>query len=351
MVLRELNHGQYGTFIPPTTTIVPFSSSTRAVLLLDRNNQHRHTSSPRHQLSSLHNRRIIPHHPIRMSPLQYTGNPTIIGSSLQVADAVLSNRDIIDGVFLALILSFLGAYLQGRNSSASDIVLWPKDYTSGNSDYSDNNLFDKALVDKIENSNNSSSPNSRDTAASSSNDAQANSHQNDTTKTNDEDDSKRAVVFDGKKWKEMSRPENYILYSTRVKRRLPVSSNNPVGKETDLGSTLRRSSLFKDEADSARTSTTTTNTSSSVSDKSSNKEQRWVLLGLLILFVPIFSVEFFFANSRQFICGGGGVGDYVATVSSIGDVGDALPTSFDDIVATPKVLAPWAKELCSAHFD
>jgi len=284
-----------------------------------------------------------------MSQIQYSGDQTILGSSLLVADAVLSNRDIIDGVFLALILSFLGAYLQGRNSSASDIVLWPKDYTSENNAYSDDDLFDKALVDKIENSIDSSSPNSRGTSVGSSDDEQANNLDCNTAKKDDENDceTKGAVVFDGKKWKEMSRPENYILYSTRVKRRLPLSSNNPVGKDTDLGNTIR-SSLFNKKSDS--TSATSTTTSSSPVNKKSYIEQRWVLLGLLILFVPIFSIEFFFANSRQFICGGG-VGDYVAMVPSIGDVDDALPNSFDDIVATPKVLAPWARELCSAHFD
>jgi len=338
MVMRELNHGQYGTFIPPITTSTP-----------SQRFQSRPTKSILYEPTSItYNRRTVPHHPLRMSPIQYSVDQTILGSSLLVADAVLSNRDITDGVFLALILSFLGAYLQGRNSSASDIVLWPKDYTNGNNAYSDDDLFDKALVDKIENSVDSSSLSSRGTSVGISDDEQANNLERDIPKKDDENDceTKGAVVFDGKKWKEMSRPENYILYSTRVKRRLPLSSSNPVGKDTDLGNTIR-SSLFKEEHDS--TSTTKTTNTSSV-NKKSYREQRWVLLGLLVLFVPIFSIEFFFANSRQFICGGG-VGDYVAMVASIGDIDDALPNSFDDVVATPKALAPWARELCSAHFD
>ena len=39
----------------------------------------------------------------------------------------------------------------------------------------------------------------------------------------------------------MIRPENYVLYSKHVKRRLPLSYNNPVGNEMtfDVVDTLR----------------------------------------------------------------------------------------------------------------
>ena len=37
---------------------------------------------------------------------------------------------------------------------------------------------------------------------------------------------------------------------------------------------------------------------------SARNEKKWVLVALLVLFVPIFSVEFFFALSRQFMCQG-----------------------------------------------
>lgn len=71
---------------------------------------------------------------------------------------------------------------------------------------------------------------------------------------------KQNNVFDS--WKEMSREENYIYYNNRVKRR--QSATPPTAK----------------------------------------REQKWVVVALLVLFVPIFSAEFFLALSRQVLCGG-----------------------------------------------
>ena len=42
-----------------------------------------------------------------------------------------------------------------------------------------------------------------------------------------------------------------------------------------------------------------------------NKENRLVLVALLVLFVPIFSIEFFFALSIHFICEMGMCGDAI----------------------------------------
>jgi len=84
-------------------------------------------------------------------------------------------------------------------------------------------------------------------------------------------------VFDS--WKEMSRPENYVYYNNRVKRT----------KQTPSTSTTKQ-------------------------------EKKWVLLALLVLFVPIFSAEFFLALSRQVLCGG-----------------------------DPLTQSAWAAELCSPH--
>ena len=71
-------------------------------------------------------------------------------------------------------------------------------------------------------------------------------------------------TFDADSWKEMSRPESYIFYNQKLRERVSKSSTE---------------SSFK-------------------------SEQVWVLVALLLLFVPIFSVEFFFALSRQLLCGG-----------------------------------------------
>jgi len=72
------------------------------------------------------------------------------------------------------------------------------------------------------------------------------------------------TTFDADSWKEISRPESYIFYKQKLRERESKSS----------------------------------------SKSSSGSERVWILLALLALFVPIFSVEFFFALSRQFICGG-----------------------------------------------
>ncbi|KAL3803305.1 hypothetical protein ACHAW5_009765 [Stephanodiscus triporus] len=79
---------------------------------------------------------------------------------------------------------------------------------------------------------------------------------------NDTDGNDR--IFNADDWKEMSREENYILYKTKIRQR--SNADNPPIRNID------------------------------------KKENKLVLVALLALFVPIFSVEFFFALSRQFMC-------------------------------------------------
>lgn len=76
----------------------------------------------------------------------------------------------------------------------------------------------------------------------------------------DDSFSKDTIIFDADSWKEMSSPESYVFYNKKLKQR------------------ESKSSTFK-------------------------SENALVLFALLALFVPIFSVEFFFALSRQVICG------------------------------------------------
>ena len=128
---------------------------------------------------------------------------------------VLSTEDIVVGVVLALVLAFCGSFLQGRRAQ-NDFVLWEKDPKEINS--------------------------------------------SNATETD-------SVVFDTDSWKEMSRPDNYILYNNN-------NNNNKLQEKK------------------------------SASDGSSRGEKAWVLIALFALFVPLFSVETFFALSRQFICGG-----------------------------------------------
>jgi len=96
-----------------------------------------------------------------------------------------------------------------------------------------------------------------------------------TTQTDDDN------VFDANEWKDISREENYVLYNTRIKSSLQQQrqSNNPK---------LQRKT-----------------------------ENKWVLVALLALFVPIFSVEFFFALSRQFLCEIGDPSDRIEVVQKL----------------------------------
>lgn len=88
-------------------------------------------------------------------------------------------------------------------------------------------------------------------------------------------------VFDANQWKEMSREENYVLYNTRVRSSLQQSN--------------------------AKMQNLTVN----------KTENKWVLLALLALFVPIFSVELFFALSRQFLCEVGEPSDKIEVVQKL----------------------------------
>ena len=88
------------------------------------------------------------------------------------------------------------------------------------------------------------------------------------------------IVFDA--WKEMSRPENYVYYNNKIQR--------------------------------------SQNTSDQHEQLTTKTEKKWVLLSVLILFVPIFSAELFLALTRQILCGG-----------------------------DPIIQSAWAAELCSPH--
>jgi hypothetical protein len=127
---------------------------------------------------------------------------------------VMSTEDVAVGAVLAVMLALLASYLQGRRDQ-SDVVLWNKK---------------DDLIPK-------------DEAAS------------------------RGEVFGAESWKDISRPENYVLYNTEVRKKLK-GEKPPAPSET------------------GRT------------------ENRVVVIALLALFVPVFSFEFFLSLSRQVICGG-----------------------------------------------
>jgi hypothetical protein len=166
-----------------------------------------------HYSSLFLNRGGSPRVPLRMlsnndNIMSMAPSSSFISNSATVTPAdVLSTQDIAMGTILAFILSFGYSYLNGQ-SSTSNFVSWAPN---------NNNKDDQTLVDS------------------------------DCDKT-----------FNADNWKEISREENYVLYSTRI----------------------RQSNLGRRE----------------------KKENKSILLALLVLFVPIFSIEFFFALSRQFVC-------------------------------------------------
>ena len=75
-----------------------------------------------------------------------------------------------------------------------------------------------------------------------------------------------SVIFDGESWKEVSDPNTYVLYQGKLRDR------DRIRKEEEGEGVIP-------------------------------VERAWVLIAMLALFIPIFSIEFFFALSRQLICG------------------------------------------------
>lgn len=142
---------------------------------------------------------------------------TICKAASDSIDNVLSTQDIVIGVVLAIALAFLASFLQGRRNQA-DVVLWRSD--------------DEGDIE--------------------------------TAPTSAEEDTAR-TLFDGEDWKEMSQPDNYIFYNTKLRKRKA---------ELEAASTT----VFR-------------------------SEKQWVLVALLLLFVPIFSFEFYLTLSRQVLCG------------------------------------------------
>ena len=91
---------------------------------------------------------------------------------------------------------------------------------------------------------------------------QSNNNANDDLRVVHATMSEQGKTFNSDDWREMSRKENYILYNTKIRR-----SNKPIKGIINA-----------------------------------KRENKSTLVALLLLFVPIFSADFFFALSRQFMC-------------------------------------------------
>jgi len=196
--------------------------------------------------------------------------PRIINTNLRLSESsdlqsintdVLSSQDLTDGIVIAFILAFLFTFLQGWSPSSFNVKLWPED----------NRDSSNTPSDTIETKNASS------------------------------------VVFDGDKWKDVSKPENYVLYTSKLRNK-------------------------QRQQEQIRKSSSTKNTTL-------RKENKLVFFALLLLFVPLFSAEFFFALSRQFLCG-----NFVTEVSD-----SMWLTDSERALSSLNDISPWARELCSPH--
>ena len=153
---------------------------------------------------------------------------TLLAGSANDIDSVLSNTDIVVGIVLALLLAALASFLQSQRSQ-NDFVLGPlAEEENGDPIFPQAGRGDENSVTSIS------------------------SVAVNTTAT--------TTTFDD--WKDMSQPDNYVWYNTRLRQ------SNKEQKEP---------SFVK-------------------------QEQRWVLIALIVLFAPIFSFEFFLTVSRQLVC-------------------------------------------------
>lgn len=185
-------------------------------------------------------------------------------TDVQAFDEVLSTSDIVVGAILAFALAFGWSFLNGQSTS-SNFISWRSqlDGSRDNAEASTPGIVDSDITkmsDREERNGYDGDDNSAESGTSA------------------------PKVFNADNWKEMSREENYVLYNTRVR------ADRDSGRER------------KADRDAATTNGDTKGNMEVVSGIRS--EKKWVLVALLVLFVPIFSVEFFFALSRQFMCGG-----------------------------------------------
>lgn len=218
----------------------------------------KHTATNRRRLkSNFYTKPIwkvddIVHRPVL---IQFSPNNIVVFSG--IGDDVLSTTDVISGTIFAFILAYSWSFLQRNNSN--DVILWKKEESSSTVSNRTNESFGKELSD------NKSFPQSQ----------QFNGNNNMSAVFEDKEQGKQdRIVFDADSWKDMSRPENYVWYNTKVRQNMKTMKDGS------------RAGIMRKE----------TNPSSG------KLEKRWVLIGLIVLFLPIFTAEFFFALSRQFLC-------------------------------------------------
>ena len=210
-------------------------------------------------------------------------HPTTSLSSSPSYEEVLTTNDVVIGVVLAFILAFTASFLQGQRGSSSDFILSNDQFDDTNDEeksrphqkqqQEDDELDDLLSSFPSPSSTTTTTTTTEISSSSSSSGSSSSSSSSTTTKTsssinnnNYNTDGDQGIIFDKESWEEMKRPDNYVLYNKKLKERQAMREKN-------------RGNLIK--------------------------EQKWVIVAMLSLFVPLFGVELFFALSRQFICGAG----------------------------------------------
>lgn len=166
---------------------------------------------------------------------------------------VFSTEDIFMGLIIGILLALVTSFLQGRRSQ-NDFVLWTKE--------PEDNITKLPFTTAVS----SSTDKLELEFATNSTALPESSILNDDLPMQ----KSRSTVFDGNGWKEMSRAENYVFYKRNLNQKKKKKKKSLEG------------------------------------DAEQTHEQRVIVIALLALFIPIFSVEFFFALSRQILCGAGG---------------------------------------------
>jgi hypothetical protein len=177
-----------------------------------------------------------------------------VGGMMQ--NDALSTHDIVDGVGLALAL----VLVYSLSSSKSDPVIWRS--TADDLEPLGQELSDESILSDRDDDDNGVVNATKDTCSQELDESTA-----PPTRTG-------GTVFGKASWKEISRPENYVFYKGQLRDKMN-------------GTRRVRNDEASDEVPSL-----------------SRKEKSWVLLGLLLLFVPIFSFELILNTSRQLLCDG-----------------------------------------------
>jgi hypothetical protein len=201
------------------------------------------------------------HHPpwrkgsvVSLSSVSLSFSTTSSSTTLTTTEevAALSTSDIAAGVVLAVLLAGFVSFLQERQRLTPDIetgVDLDRDFPTDNRDNTE------AVV---------SQP-----VAYNDDDIIINNNSTITTASSRRNRSR--TTFND--WKDISRPDSYIWYNTRLRQ----TNNNEKNKSSNDYYNNNTTSLVP-------------------------IEQRWVLFALVVLFAPIFSFEFFLTVSRQIIC-------------------------------------------------